>query len=77
MFPCGETVGHEWEDGGSIVGSSYSSALSSATSATTTPQQDFFYTVATTCGPEPGMAADGYYSTTQTATYGAAPQLVQ
>ena len=77
MFPCGETVGHEWEDGGSIVGTSYSSALSSATSATTTPQQDFFYTVTTTCGPEPGMAANGYYSTTQTATYGAAPQLVQ
>ena len=77
MFPCGQTVGHEWEDGGSIVGSTYNSALSSATSATTTPQQDFFYTVATTCGPEPGMAADGYYSTTQTATYGAAPQLVQ
>ncbi len=77
MFPCGQTVGHEWEDGGSIVGSTYSSALSSATSATTTPQQDFFYTVATTCGPEPGMAADGYYSTSQTATYGAAPQLVQ
>ena len=77
MFPCNQTVGHEWEDGGSIVGSSYNSALSSATSASTTPQQDFFYTVATTCGPEPGVAADGYYSTTQTATYGAAPQLVQ
>ena len=27
--------------------------------------------------PEPGMAADGYFSTTQTATYGVAPQLVQ
>ena len=77
MFPCGQTVGHEWEDGGSIVGTTYSSALSSATSSTTTPQQDFFYTVSATCGPEPGMAADGYYSTTQTATYGAAPQLVQ
>ncbi len=65
MFPCGQTVGHEWEDGGSIVGTTYNSALSSATSATTTPQQDFFYTVATTCGSEPGMAADGYYSTTR------------
>jgi hypothetical protein len=77
MFPCGQTVGHEWEDGGSIVGSSYSAALSSATSASTTPQQDFFYTVATTCGVEPGVATNGYYSTTQTSTYGAAPQLVQ
>ncbi len=27
MFPCGQTVGHEWEDGGSIVDSSYSTAL--------------------------------------------------
>ena len=76
MFPCGQTVGHEWEDGGSIVGTSYATALSSATNASTTPQQDYFYTVATTCGPEPGMAADGYYSTTQTAT-SASPQLVQ
>jgi Flp pilus assembly protein TadG len=77
MFPCNQTVGHEWEDGGSIVGSTYNAALSSATGSSTTPQQDFFYSVATACGPEPGMAVNGYYSTTQTATYGASPQLVQ
>ncbi len=77
LFPCGQTVGHEWEDGGSIVGTSYSTALSSAENASTTPQQDYFYTVATTCGPEPGMADSGYYSPTQTTTYGAMPQLVQ
>jgi hypothetical protein len=75
LFPCGQTVGHEWEDGGSIVGTSFSTALSSAENAGTTPQQDFFYTVATTCGPEPGVTASGYYSS-QTAQYGLGPQLV-
>jgi Flp pilus assembly protein TadG len=75
LFPCGQTVGHEWEDGGSIVGTSYSTALSSAENASTTPQQDFFYTVSTTCGPEPGVYASGYFSS-QTAAYGLAPQLV-
>lgn len=77
LFPCGQTVGHEWEDGGSIVGTTYATALSSAQNASTTPQQDYFYTVATTCGPEPGMAADGYFSPTNTATYGNMPELVQ
>ncbi len=76
MFPCGQTVGHEWEDGGSIVGTSFSTALSSAQNASTTPQQDFFYTVTTTCGPEPGVYASGYVAS-QTADYGLAPQLVQ
>jgi Flp pilus assembly protein TadG len=76
LFPCGQTVGHEWEDGGSIVGTSFSTALSSAENASTTPQQDFFYTVSTTCGPEPGVTASGYYSS-QTAQYGLGPQLVQ
>jgi len=76
LFPCGQTVGHQWEDGGSIVGTSFSTALSSAKNASTTPQQDFFYTVSTTCGPEPGVNASGYYSS-QTAQYGLAPQLVQ
>jgi hypothetical protein len=76
LFPCGETVGHEWEDGGSIVGTSYSTALSSAENASTTPQQDFFYTVSTTCGPEPGVTASGYYSS-QTTQYGLGPELVQ
>jgi Flp pilus assembly protein TadG len=75
MFPCGQTVGHEWEDGGSIVGTSYATALSSAENASTTPQQDFFYSVSTTCGAEPGVAASGYTSS-QTAQYGLAPQLV-
>ncbi|MBV9287413.1 MAG: hypothetical protein JO288_06255 [Hyphomicrobiales bacterium] len=70
MFPCGQTVAHEWEDGGSIVGTDYSSALDSATNQGTTPQQDFFYTVNTTCGSEPGLQQYGYYS-------GTAPQLVQ
>ena len=76
LFPCGQTVGHEWEDGGSIVGSSYSTALSSAQSSSTKPKQDFFYTVATTCGVEPGMGSSGYTSS-NTQTYGAAAQLVQ
>ena len=76
LFPCGQTVGHEWEDGGSIVGTSYSTALSSAQNASTTPQQDFFYTVSTTCGPEPGVTASGYVSS-QTAQYGLTPELVQ
>jgi hypothetical protein len=76
LFPCGQTVGHEWEDGGSIVGTSYTSALSSAENSSTMPQQDFFYSVSTTCGPEPGMAASGYTSAS-TNTYGGAPQLVQ
>ena len=76
LFPCGQTVGHEWEDGGSIVGTSFSTALSSAQNASTTPQQDFFYTVSTTCGAEPGVSAAGYYSS-QTTQYGLGPQLVQ
>ena len=76
LFPCGQTVGHEWEDGGSIVGTSYATALSSAENASTTPQQDFFYTASTTCGPEPGVTASGYYSS-QTTQYGLMPQLVQ
>ena len=76
LFPCNQTVGHEWEDGGSIVGTSYTSATSSAQNASTLPQQDFFYTVTSTCGPEPGVAASGYTSS-QTTTYGAAAQLVQ
>ena len=54
----------------------FARALSAGQNASTTPQQDFFYTVATTCGPEPGVYAAGYYST-QTATSGLAPQLVQ
>ena len=76
LFPCNQTVGHEWEDGGSIVGSTYAQALSSAQNASTLPQQDFFYTVSSTCGPEPGVNAAGYYGT-QTTTYGAAAKLVQ
>jgi len=76
LFPCNQTVGHEWEDGGSIVGTSYNSALSSARNASTKPQQDFFYTVTSTCGPEPGVTASGYTSS-QTTTYGAAAKLVQ
>ncbi|HTR12681.1 MAG TPA: TadE/TadG family type IV pilus assembly protein [Roseiarcus sp.] len=76
LFPCNQTVGHEWEDGGSIVGSSYSQALSSAQNASTLPQQDFFYTVSSACGPEPGVTASGYTSS-QTTTYGAAAKLVQ
>lgn len=76
MFPCNQTVGHEWEDGGSIVGSSYSDALSKAKSSSTLPQQDFFYTVTSACGLEPGVTASGYTSS-QTTTYGAAAKLVQ
>jgi Flp pilus assembly protein TadG len=76
MFPCGQTVGLEFEDGGSIVGTSYSTALASAENTSTAPQQDSFYSVSTTCGPEPGVAASGYTSS-QTAQYGVAPQLVQ
>jgi len=71
LFPCGQTVAHEWEDGGSIVGTSYSTALSSATNASNTPQQDFFYSVTTTCGQEPGLQQYGYYAASP------APQLVQ
>ena len=71
LFPCGQTVAHEWEDGGSIVGTSYSTALASATASSNTPQQDFLYSVSTTCGSEPGIAQYGYYAATP------APQLVQ
>jgi Flp pilus assembly protein TadG len=71
LFPCGQTVAHEWEDGGSIVGTSYSTALASATDSSTTPQQDFFYSVYTTCGSQPGIAQYGYYAASP------APQLVQ
>ena len=69
-FPCGQTVGHEWEDGGSTLPSSYSASLSNAISASKTPAQDFFYTVFTTCGAQPGVAQSGYYSATPS------PQLV-
>ena len=71
LFPCGQTVSHEWEDGGSIVGTSYNTALSSATNSGNTPQQDFFYNVTTTCGAEPGIAKYGYYASSPS------PQLVR
>ncbi len=71
LFPCGQTVTHGWEDGGSIVGTNYSTALASATNPSNTPQQDFFYNVNTTCGSEPGVGQYGYYAASP------APQLVR
>ena len=71
LFPCGQTITHAWEDGGSIVGTSYSTALASATNSGNTPEQDFFYNVNTTCGSQPGVGQYGYYAASP------APQLVQ
>jgi Flp pilus assembly protein TadG len=69
-FPCGQTVGHQWEDGGNPLPTTYANSLSNATSSSP-PAQDFFYTVFTTCGAQPGVSVSGYYSATPT------PQLVQ